>query len=99
MDAVVILRQRAGAVDRIFLLRDVEKCNKAFAVTGAVAQMAHQVVTKDVAKTEFILGVASLIVDAIAIEQYPHIHEKMAEIIINLETMRAFCGRARWRPR
>jgi len=55
-----------------------------------VAQMAHQVVTKNVAKTEFILGVASLIVDAIAIEQYQHVHEKMAEIIICLETMRAF---------
>jgi 4-hydroxyphenylacetate 3-monooxygenase len=90
MDAVVIFDNVRVPWERIFLLRDVEKCNKAFAMTGAVAQMAHQVVTKDVAKTEFILGVASLIVDAIAIEQYSHIHEKMAEIIINLETMRAF---------
>src|SRR5207245_6743602 len=48
------------------------------------------VVTKNVAKTEFLLGVASLIVDTIAIEQFQHVHEKMAEIIVNLEAMRAF---------
>jgi len=90
MDAVVIFDDVRVPWERVFLLRDVEKCNRAFAVTGAVVQMAHQVVTKNVAKTEFILGVASLIVDAIAIEHYQHVHEKMAEIIINLETMRAF---------
>ncbi|HET9001583.1 MAG TPA: 4-hydroxyphenylacetate 3-monooxygenase, oxygenase component [bacterium] len=90
MDAVVIFDNVRVPWERVFLLRDVEKCNKAFAATGAVAQMAHQVVTKNVAKTEFILGVASLIVDTIAIEQFQHVHEKMAEIIITLETMRAF---------
>ena len=90
MDAVVIFDNVLVPWDRVFLLRDVEKCNRAFAVTGAVAHMAHQVVTKNVAKTEFILGVASLIVETIAIEQFQHVHEKMAEIIINLETMRAF---------
>ena len=90
MDAVVIFDNVQVPWDRVFLLRDVERCNRAFATTGAVAHMAHQVVTKNVAKTEFILGVASLIVETIAIEQYQHVHEKMAELIINLEAMRAF---------
>ncbi len=90
MDAVVIFDNVRVPWDRVFLLRDVEKCNKAFAVTGAVAHMAHQVVAKNVAKTEFILGVASLLVETIAIEPFQHVHEKVAEIIINLEAMRAF---------
>ncbi|MBI4279024.1 MAG: 4-hydroxyphenylacetate 3-monooxygenase, oxygenase component [Armatimonadetes bacterium] len=90
MDAVVIFDDVLVPWDRVFLLRDVEKCNRAFAATGAVAHMAHQVVTKNVAKTEFLLGVASLIVDTIAIEPFQHVHEKVAEIIINLEAMRAF---------
>jgi 4-hydroxyphenylacetate 3-monooxygenase len=90
MDAVVVFDNVQVPWERVFLLRDVEKCNRAFAMTGAVAHMAHQVVTKNVTKTEFMLGVASLIVDAIAIEQYSHIQEKIAEIIVNLETMRAF---------
>jgi 4-hydroxyphenylacetate 3-monooxygenase len=90
MDAVVLFDDVQVPWERVFLLRDVEKCNRAFAMTGAVAHMAHQVVTKNVAKTEFLLGVASLIVDTIAIEQFQHVHEKIAEIIINLEAMRAF---------
>ncbi|MER3456837.1 MAG: 4-hydroxyphenylacetate 3-monooxygenase, oxygenase component [candidate division GAL15 bacterium] len=90
MDAVVIFDDVHVPWNRVFLLRDVDRCNRAFAATGAVAFMAHQVVTKNVAKTEFVLGVASLLVDTIAIEGYQHVHEKMAEIIITLEAMRAF---------
>jgi 4-hydroxyphenylacetate 3-monooxygenase len=90
MDAIVVFDNVLVPWERVFLLGDVERCNRAFALTGAVAHMAHQVVTKNVAKTEFLLGVASLIVETIAIEPYQHVHEKMAEIITNLEAMRAF---------
>ncbi|HQX63743.1 MAG TPA: 4-hydroxyphenylacetate 3-hydroxylase C-terminal domain-containing protein, partial [Thermomicrobiales bacterium] len=50
---------------------------------------AHQVIAKNIAKTEFMLGLASLIVDTIAIEPFQHVHEKVSEIIIGLECMRA----------
>ena len=90
MDAVVIFDDVLVPWERVFLLRDVERCNKAFGATNAVVHMAHQVVTKNVAKTEFVLGVASLIVDAIAIEQFQHVQGKIAEIIYYLETMKAF---------
>ncbi len=90
MDAVVIFDDVLVPWERVFLLRDVERCNKAFAATGAVAHMAHQVVTKNIAKTEFILGIASLIVEAIAIDQFQHVQGKIAEIIYYLESMRAF---------
>jgi 4-hydroxyphenylacetate 3-monooxygenase len=52
--------------------------------------MAHQVLVKNVAKTEYLLGLASLIIDTIAIESFQHVQEKLAEIWVNLETMRAF---------
>ncbi|HEY3247329.1 MAG TPA: 4-hydroxyphenylacetate 3-hydroxylase C-terminal domain-containing protein, partial [bacterium] len=68
----------------------VERCNKAFSATGAVAHMAHQVVTKNIAKTEFLLGIASLIVETIAIEQFQHVQGKIAEMIYFLESMKAF---------
>lgn len=90
MDAVVIFDDVLVPWERIFLLRDVERANKAFSATGAVAHMAHQVVTKNIAKTEFVLGVASLIVDAIAIEPFQHVQGKIAEIIYYLESMKAF---------
>lgn len=90
MDAVVIFDDVLVPWERVFLLGDVERCNKAFSATGAVAHMAHQVVTKNIAKTEFILGLASLMVDAIAIEQFQHVQGKIAEIIYYLEAMKAF---------
>src|SRR3989304_5682545 len=90
MDAVVIFDDVLVPWERVFLLRDVERCNKAFGATNAVVHMAHQVVTKNVAKTEFVLGIASLIVDAIAIEQFQHVQGKIAEITYYLETMKAF---------
>jgi len=52
--------------------------------------MAHQVVVKNVAKTEYLLGLASLMANTIGIEAFQHVQEKLAEIWVNLETVRAF---------
>jgi 4-hydroxyphenylacetate 3-monooxygenase len=52
--------------------------------------MSHQVVVKNIAKTEFLLGLVSLLTQTIAVESFQHIQEKIAEIWVNLETMKAF---------
>lgn len=90
MDAVVIFDDVFVPWERVFLYRDVARCNAAYHRTGALANMAHQVLVKNIAKTEYLLGLASLIVDTIAIESFQHVQEKLAEIWVNLETMRAF---------
>jgi 4-hydroxyphenylacetate 3-monooxygenase len=90
MDAVVIFDDVFVPWERVFLYRDVARCNAAYHRTGALANMAHQVLVKNIAKTEYLLGLASLIVDTIGIETFQHVQEKLAEIWINLETMRAF---------
>jgi 4-hydroxyphenylacetate 3-monooxygenase len=90
MDAVVIFDDVFVPWENIFLYRDVDACNQAYSATGAIVHMSHQVVCKNIAKTEFLLGLASLIVDAIAIEKFQHIHEKIAEMWINLQVMKAF---------
>jgi 4-hydroxyphenylacetate 3-monooxygenase len=73
----------------VLLYRDVERCNRAYARTGAVVHMAHQVAIKNVAKTEFLLGLAFLLVDTIGVERFQHIQEKLSEIWVNLETVKA----------
>jgi 4-hydroxyphenylacetate 3-monooxygenase len=90
LDAVVLFDDVLVPWERVFLYRDVTACNQAYAATGAVAHMSHQVVCKNIAKAEFILGLASLMIDAIGIETFQHIHEKTAEIWVALETMKAF---------
>jgi 4-hydroxyphenylacetate 3-monooxygenase len=90
MDAVVIFDDVFVPWESVVLYRDVIKCNQAYARTGAVAHMTHQVVIKNIAKAEFMLGLASLMVNSIGAESFQHIHEKLAEIWVNMETMKAF---------
>ena len=90
MDAVVVFDDVFVPWENVFLYRDVERCNQAYARTGAVAHMSHQVVVKNIAKCEFVLGLASLMVDTIGVERFQHIQEKLAELWVNLETMKAF---------
>ena len=51
--------------------------------------MTHQVVTRTVAKTEFFLGLASEIADAIGIDGFQHIQEDIAELIVDVEIGKA----------
>ncbi len=90
MDAVVVFDDVRVPWDNVLLYRDVERCNSAYARTGAAAGMAHQVVVKNIAKTEFVLGLAHLLVESIGADAFQHVQEKLAEIWVTLETMRAF---------
>jgi 4-hydroxyphenylacetate 3-monooxygenase len=89
MDAVVVFDDVRVPWDNVLLYRDVERCNAAHARTGAVVGMAHQVVIKNIAKCEFVLGLAALLVDTIGAERFQHVQEKLAELWVTLETMRA----------
>ncbi len=90
MDALVVFDDVLVPWDRIFLLEDSKRCNGLHMGTHATIHMTYQVLQKNIAKAEFILGVAESIVDAIGIAQFQHVQEKMAEIILAVETMKAF---------
>jgi 4-hydroxyphenylacetate 3-monooxygenase len=90
MDAVVVFDDVHVPWENVFLYRDVKHCNEAYARTGAVVHMTHQVVVKNIAKCEFMLGLAALMVSTIGTEVFQHIQEKLAEIWVNLETLKAF---------
>jgi len=90
MDAVVTFDDVFVPWENVLLYRDINRCNQAYSRTGAVVHMTHQVVVKNIAKSEFMLGLAHLLVDAIGAEGFQHIHEKLAELWVNMETMRAF---------
>jgi 4-hydroxyphenylacetate 3-monooxygenase len=89
IDAMVIFDDVLVPWERVFLLGDVKKCNRAYAETGAVLHMAHQVICGKVAKTEAILGVAQSIVDSVGAGEFQHVQSKIAEIIIYLEVMKS----------
>lgn len=90
MDALVVFDDVLVPWERVFLHGDVALANRAYPATGAVYQMAHQVISVKIAKAEAFLGVAEAIVRAIGSGQFQHVQQKMAELIIVLETLKAY---------
>jgi 4-hydroxyphenylacetate 3-monooxygenase len=93
MDCVVVFNNVAVPWERVFLCGDVARCNALYAATGAVVHMMHQVVVKNVAKSEFLLGLAARIAQVSDAMSLQHVRERLAEMIETTEVMRA-CLRA-----
>jgi 4-hydroxyphenylacetate 3-monooxygenase len=88
-DAVVVFDDVHVPYERCFALGDPDLCNGFYSRTSAVVHMTHQVVARTTAKTEYVLGLVSLLTEAIGIEQFQHVQADVAEVITTLETMRA----------
>ncbi len=93
MDAIVFFDDVLVPWERVFLLGDVELCNNWSTATNRNNHSGHQVVTKQVVKCEFMLGLANLMVGALGSGQLPQTQQMIAEIIENLEVIKA-CLRA-----
>ncbi|RST74288.1 4-hydroxyphenylacetate 3-monooxygenase, oxygenase component [Siminovitchia acidinfaciens] len=93
-DAIVAFDNVFVPWERVFVCGNASLCNRTFKETNAVVHMSHQVVSKNIVKTEFILGVALSIMDAIGIDQFQHVQDKGAEIMLVLETMRSHMYKA-----
>lgn len=89
MDTLIVFDNVLVPWDRVFVYDNVEAAfdfmNKGSFYTFAY----HQVITRQIVKIEFMLGVAQLLVETINVSEYQHIQEKLSEIIIGLETMKA----------
>ena len=94
IDAIVVFDDVLVPYERCFVVGQPELCNGIYTETSAVVHMTQQVVTRTTAKTEFILGLVSLLTEAIGIEQFQHVQEKTAEIIVALETCKALARSA-----
>ena len=66
------------------------RCNNMSRRTHQYLHSGHQVVTKNVVKLEFVLGLANLMQHTLGSGQQPQMMQMTAEIIENLETTRRF---------
>ncbi len=89
MDAIVVFDDVVVPWDRVFYYENVDVANQFMNVSGFQAYGLHQVLSRQIAKTEFILGVIQSIVDTINIGEYQHVHQKVVDVIVALETMKA----------
>jgi 4-hydroxyphenylacetate 3-monooxygenase len=93
MDAMVFFDDVLVPWERVFLLGDLELCNNMAIETNQYLHSGHQVVTRNVVKCEFILGLANLMVQTLGSGENPQVQQMIAEIIENLEVTKA-CLRA-----
>jgi 4-hydroxyphenylacetate 3-monooxygenase len=93
MDCVVIFDNVRVPWERVFLCGDVARCNGLYGQTNAVVNMMHQVVVKNVVKSEFMLGLAAKIAEVSDAMSLQHVRERLAEMIMTTQVMRA-CLRA-----
>ena len=93
MDAIVFFDNVLVPWDRVFLYGDPDLCNNMAMSTNQYLHSGHQVVTRNVAKCEFILGLASLMVRTLGSGGNPQVQSMLAETIENLQMTKA-CLRA-----
>lgn len=89
VDSIVIFDHVTVPWDRVFLHGDTEVASTMYNDSGFLPHQVHQVISKNIVKTEFILGVLQSMVDTINIGEYQHVQEKISEVIIALETLKA----------
>ena len=89
-DAVVVFDDVIVPWERVFILEDPERANRVNEGTDAIAFMAHQATVREVSKVEFVAGVVTLVAETIGADQFPQVQEKISEILLTAETMRAF---------
>jgi 4-hydroxyphenylacetate 3-monooxygenase len=89
MDSIVVFDNVLVPWDRVFYYDNVDAATDLLLQSSFYQFAYHQVVTRQIVKTEFMLGVAQLLVETINVGEYQHIQEKLSEMIIGLETMKA----------
>jgi 4-hydroxyphenylacetate 3-monooxygenase len=90
MDAVAVFHDVVVPWERVFLKGDITLCNRLFRDTPAFLHGIHQFTVKNLAKAEFVLGVASLIAESIGRTDMPAYQQMLGEIVDAVETERAF---------
>ena len=86
MDAVVWFDDVLIPWERVFLYRDLEAANR---IRGlATAHGMHQTNTKNLAKAEFLLGIALAVAESTRGDRQPQVQNLLAEMINGVEVIR-----------
>ena len=93
MDSIVFFDDVLVPWERVFVHGDVGLLNGTASVTHSSAHTSHQGCAKNLAKCELVLGTALLMTEALGNAHLPHVEERIGELVMYHELMRA-CMRA-----
>ena len=89
MDCVVFFDDVEVPWDRVFIYGDVDLLNRAAYATHYSAHSSHQGAAKNLAKCEFVLGLALLMTEALGNKHLPHVEDRIGELMLNTTLTRA----------
>lgn len=89
IDGMVVFDDVLVPWERTFVYRDVAMCNGLFNRTGAMEHVMHQFSTKNLAKAEFMMGLAMRVARSTNVDQFLHVQNMLAELIVFTEQIRA----------
>jgi len=88
IDGMVVFDEVLVPWERTFVYRDVEMCNGLFNRTGAMSHVMHQFSTKNLAKAEFMMGLAFRVAETTNVDQFLHVQGMLSEMIVFTEQVR-----------
>jgi 4-hydroxyphenylacetate 3-monooxygenase len=94
IDTMIIFDNVLVPWERVFFYHRPDIAYQLFSRSSFTPLTLQQIVIRQITKTEFILGLAQLMVNTLNLSEYHHIREKISEVIIGLETMNALLDRA-----
>ncbi|CAK4867151.1 unnamed protein product [Aphanomyces euteiches] len=89
MDAVLLFEDVLIPWERVLLNGDADAVWKLRSHVTSNTLAFHQTVVRFVAKLEFIAGVTFAVADAIGVNGFLHVQEKLGELITQIDTMKA----------
>ena len=88
-DSMIVFDDVLVPWERVFIHRNVERYNNLYARNGGQLHMAHQFVTKDLSKAEFMLALGLAIADSTRVDVHLHVRGMLMELVNFAETVRA----------
>jgi 4-hydroxyphenylacetate 3-monooxygenase len=94
MDTIIVFDHVLVPWERVFFYDNLDAARDFLQLSSFHHHATHQVITRQIVKTGFLLGLTDMLAKTINVCGYQHIQEKLAEIIIGLESMKALLAKS-----
>ena len=93
-DALLVFDDVLVPWERVFIYNNVDLANALYPRSNLRNHTAHQTSIRGLVKMQFVVGVAMAIADAVKIDGFLHIQQKLGECISNIELVKSAIVRA-----
>ncbi len=93
-DATIVFDNVFVPWERLYIYRDVERCNSLYKRCYIAEHYTHQTQTRALAKAEFMAGLAAYIAKSTKVDAFLNVQGQLAELLMFVENQRALLAQA-----